>query len=350
MEKLDLKSQTLEELSALMKEWKEPAFRAGQIFEWLYRGVRDFEEMTNLSKSLREKLREKTYINQITIENKLVSTIDGTVKYLYRLEDGECIETVLMRYDHGNSICLSTEVGCAMGCGFCASTIGGLRRRLHASEILDQILETQRDIGERVDSVVLMGIGEPLDNFEAVVTFLKNANHPKGLGIGMRHFTLSTCGLVDQIDELAKLELPITLAISLHAAKDDQRSTIMPINKKWPLAELISACHRYIQTTGRRITFEFALISEVNDDLETAEELTKLLSGMLCHVNLIPVNPVEEKNFEKPDREKIDRFCQHLEKRGIPATVRRKLGADIQASCGQLRRKREADIKGGQNQ
>ena len=340
-EKVDLKSLRFEQLADFVRELGEPAFRTKQIFEWLYRGVLSFDEMTNLSKALRAKLEERAFINRIEIEKKLVSSIDGTIKYLYRMMDGECVETVLMRYTHGNSICLSTEVGCAMGCAFCASTIGGLKRRLAASEIIDQVLMTEKDTGERVDSIVLMGIGEPLDNFESVAAFLHNINHPSGLNIGMRHISLSTCGLVPRIRQLEQMNLPITLSVSLHATDNETRDKIMPVNHKYRIEELLAACRSYAASTRRRITFEFAIISGVNDELSTAKALAELLRGMLCHVNIIPVNPVTERGFVQPDRPKIDRFADYLNQHGIPATVRRRLGADINASCGQLRRKRE---------
>ena len=329
---------TMEELTSYIKELGEPSFRAKQIFEWLYRGVTSFDEMTNLSKSTREKLEQNAYISYPKIKNKLVSKIDGTVKYLYEMPDGECVETVVMEYNHGTSICVSTEVGCKMGCAFCASTIGGLVRRLSAGEIADQIIFSQKDLGKRIDSIVLMGIGEPLDNFDNVVTFLKNINDKNGLNIGMRHISLSTCGIVPKIYELAELNLPITLSISLHATDNKKRDEIMPINHRYTIEELIAACKDYIKVTGRRISFEYAVISGVNDSIADASKLCTLLKGMLAHVNVIPVNEVRERGFVKPDRKRIDEFVDYINKRGISATVRRKLGGDINASCGQLRR------------
>lgn len=329
---------TMEQLGTFIKELGEPPFRAKQVFEWFHKGVTSFDEMTNLSKMTREKLDNVAYISYPKIKNKLVSKIDGTVKYLYEMLDGECVETVVMEYNHGTSICVSTEVGCKMGCAFCASTIGGLVRRLSAGEIADQIIFSQKDLGKRIDSVVLMGIGEPLDNFENVVTFLKNINDKNGLNIGMRHISLSTCGVVPKIYELAKLNLPITLSISLHATDNEKRDQIMPINHKYPIEELLSACKEYIKITGRRISFEYAVISGVNDSISDAAKLCKLLKGMLSHVNVIPVNEVRERGFVKPDRKRIDEFVNYINKQGISATVRRKLGGDINASCGQLRR------------
>ncbi len=337
---IDLKSLTMEELSAFLKELGEPKFRAKQIFAWLMKGVSDFDEMTNLSKKTREILREKSYISKLEIEMKLVSAIDGTVKYLFRLDDGECIESVVMRYNHGLSICISSQVGCRMGCGFCASTIGGLVRNLTPGEILNQVIFAQKDIGERISNIVMMGIGEPFDNFDNVIKFLKNVNNPEGLNIGHRHISISTCGVVPKIYQLADMGLQINLCISLHAPNDDARNKLMPINRKYDVKTLLEACRYYIKKTSRRITFEYSLINGVNDSIEEAQKLCKLLSGMLCHVNLIPVNTVEETNYKKGSRESIKRFCEYLNSNKINATVRRELGSDISASCGQLRRKR----------
>lgn len=338
MTKIDIKSLTYEELKDYVASLGEPSFRAKQIFEWLHRGVISFDEMTNLSKAAREKFSAASYISYPVIENKLVSKIDGTVKYLFRLNDGECVETVVMRYNHGISICVSTEVGCKMGCAFCASTIGGIVRKLTAGEIADQVIFSQKDLGERIDSIVLMGIGEPLDNFENVIKFIKNINDENGLNIGMRHISLSTCGIVPKIRELEALNLPITLSISLHATDNDKRSKIMPVNNKYPIEELIKACKSYTNTTGRRISFEYAVISGVNDGIHDAATLCELLKGMLAHVNVIPVNEVAGKGFVKPDRAAIDKFVNYINEHGISATVRRKLGSDINAACGQLRR------------
>lgn len=338
---VDLKSLTMDELSEFLEELGEPKFRAKQIFAWLLKGVEDFDEMTNLSKKTRELLREKSYISKLEIEMKLVSAIDGTVKYLFRLDDGECIESVVMRYNHGLSICISSQVGCRMGCGFCASTIGGLVRNLTAGEILNQVIFAQKDMGERISNIVMMGIGEPFDNFDNVIKFLKNVNNPEGLNIGHRHISISTCGVVPRIYELADMGLQINLCISLHAPNDEARNALMPINRRYDVKTLITACRDYIKKTSRRITFEYSLISGVNDSIEEAQKLCKLLSGMLCHVNLIPVNTVEERNYKKGSRESIRRFCEYLNNNKINATVRRELGSDISASCGQLRRKRD---------
>ena len=335
---IDLRSLTFDELAEFVAELKEPKFRTKQIFEWLSKGVCDFDEMTNLSKATREKLREKSYISKLEIERKLVSKLDGTTKYLFRLDDGNCIETVVMRYNHGLSVCISSQVGCLMGCAFCASTIGGKVRDLTSGEILNQIIFAQKDLGERISNVVMMGIGEPFDNFCNVVKFLKNVNNPDGLNIGYRHISISTCGIIPKIDELADMKIPINLCISLHAPNNKIRDKIMPVNKKYRIEELIRACKRYIDKTTRRITFEYSLIKGVNDREEDAKELVELLSGMLCHVNLIPVNRVEESGFEHGDKKSIMSFSEYLNNRKINATVRRELGSDINASCGQLRR------------
>ena len=342
---IDIKSLTFEQLEAFLAEIGQPKFRAKQIFAWLYRGVCSFEEMSDISKDTRKLLAEKAYISYPEIEEKHVSKIDGTVKYLYRLRDGQCVETVIMRYKHGITACVSCQVGCRQGCAFCASTIGGLVRDLTAGEIADQIIFSQKDIGERIDNIVMMGIGEPLDNFENVIAFLKNINDKNGLNIGMRHISLSTCGIVPMIDRLAELDLQITLSVSLHAPDNDTRNKIMPVNRKYPLETLIDACRRYYTKTGRRISFEYALISGVNDSKVEADKLGNLLEGMGAHVNLIPVNPVKERSFEKPDRQKIEAFVKYLENVGVTATVRRKLGADIEAACGQLRRNRNEKVK-----
>lgn len=336
---IDLRSLEFGELEELLKGMGEPKFRAKQIFSWLSMGVCEFDEMTNISKKTREKLMEKSYISKLTIREKYISKIDGTVKYLFTLDDGNCIETVVMRYKHGLSVCISSQVGCRMGCGFCASTIGGLYRSLTSGEILNQVIFAQKDIGERISNIVMMGIGEPLDNYDNVIRFLHNVNHPDGLNIGYRHISLSTCGLVDKINRLADEMLPITLSISLHAPNNEIRDKIMPVNKKYRVEELIKACKAYINKTGRRISFEYSLISGVNDSEENAYELYKLLKGMLCHINLIPVNHVEERDFHKGDEDSIKRFLNKLLSLGMNATVRRELGSDISASCGQLRKK-----------
>ena len=336
---IDLKDFEYSELENFLKEQGEPKFRAGQIFEWLSKGVTSFDEMTNISKATREKLAKVSFVSTLKIREKYVSKLDKTTKYLFELPDGNCIESVVMYYNHGISICISSQVGCRMGCGFCASTIGGLYRSLTPGEILNQVIFAQKDIGERISNIVMMGIGEPLDNFENVIKFLHNVNHEKGLNIGYRHISLSTCGLVPKIYELAKANMPITLSVSLHAPNNEIRNSIMPVNKKYPIEELITACRDYIKTTTRRISFEYSLISGVNDSKENAEELARLLKGMLCHVNLIPVNKIEEREYHKGNKKEIRAFCERLNSLGINATVRRELGSDIQASCGQLRKK-----------
>ncbi len=334
----DIKSMLLTELKAELAERGEPNFRAGQIYTWLHRGVRSFDEMTNLPAALRTALAAQYELTAPVVARRLDSKQDGTIKYLWRLKDGNCVETVLMRYHHGNTVCISSEVGCPMGCAFCASTIGGLVRRLNASELLDQVLFTQIDSGLPVSNIVLMGIGEPLDNYDAVRRFLELVNSPEGMNIGMRHISLSTCGLVPQIDRLAQENLQLTLSVSLHAPTDELRSCIMPVNRAYPVAELIAACRRYFETTGRRISFEYALIRDVNDTPEAAQTLCKLLRGMAAHVNLIPLNNVAESPFKPSLPQTVRAFQQSLETQGITATVRRTLGGDINASCGQLRR------------
>ena len=336
---IDLRSMEYGELEEFIVELGEPKFRAKQIFSWLMQGVDDFSQMSNISKKTQEKLQEKAYISKLKIREKYVSKLDGTVKYLFQLDDGNCIETVVMKYKHGLSVCISSQVGCRMGCGFCASTIGGLYRSLTSGEILNQVIYAQKDIGERISNIVMMGIGEPLDNYGNVIKFLHNVNHPDGLNIGYRHISLSTCGLVDKINKLADEKLPITLSISLHAPNNEIRNKIMPVNKKYNVEELIKACKEYINKTNRRISFEYSLISGVNDSEENATELAKLLKGMLCHINLIPVNHVEEREYYKGDALSIKRFMEKLISLGMNATVRRELGSDISASCGQLRKK-----------
>ena len=338
MVKKDIKSMTLAEIEAEMKSLGQPKFRAGQIFDWLQkRCVTSFDEMTNLSKELRSLLADGYYIANCEIEDRFDSKLDETVKYLFRLSDGECIEIVLMKYEHGWSICISSQVGCRMGCKFCASTIGGLVRSLTASEMLSQIMTAQKDRGIRISNIVMMGIGEPFDNYENVVRFLTLVGDEKGLNIGMRHISLSTCGRVDGIRRFMELDSQITLSVSLHAPNDKIRNTMMPINKKWNVAELIASCRDYFNRTGRRISFEYALIKDVNDSRECADELIRLLKGLVCHVNLIPVNKVKENSYEKSDR--VREFCNYLNQNGMNATVRRTLGSDISASCGQLRQK-----------
>lgn len=341
---IDLRSLTFDELSEYITGLGEPKFRAKQIFAWISKGVEDFDEMTNISKATKEKMSKSSYISKLRIKEKYVSKLDKTTKYLFELDDGNCIESVVMYYKHGISICISSQVGCRMGCKFCASTIGGLYRSLTSGEILNQVIYAQKDIGERISNIVMMGIGEPLDNYDNVIKFLHNVNHPDGLNIGYRHISLSTCGLVDNIYRLAEEKLPITLSVSLHAPNDTIRNSIMPVNKKYNVEKLIRACKDYINTTTRRISFEYSLISGVNDSDENAKELASLLKGMLCHVNLIPVNHVEETGFNKGTNARIEAFMNKLISLGINTTVRRELGSDISASCGQLR-KRTLDTK-----
>ena len=333
----DIKSMTLEEITALLKEMGEPAFRGKQVFTWLHKGVKSFDEMTNLSKSLRSKLEENCYITVPTVARKQVSQLDGTIKYLWELRDGNCIETVLMQYHHGNTVCISSQVGCRMGCKFCASTVAGKVRDLSASEILDQVLFTQIDSGLPISNIVLMGIGEPLDNYDNVRRFLTLVNHVEGMNIGMRHISLSTCGVVPGIRRLAEEDLQLTLSISLHAPDQETRMTIMPVTKAYDVDMLIEACHEYFNKTGRRISFEYAMIDGVNDSDEQADLIAKKVKGMPAHINLIPLNEVEESPL-KPSR-RVAAFQKRLESHGLTATVRRKLGGDIDASCGQLRRK-----------
>lgn len=336
---INLKDLTYDELEDFLISLGEKKFRAKQIFTWLSRGVESFEQMTDISKDLRGKLSEVSYISKINIEKKLESKLDETKKYLLRLEDGNMVESVVMYYKHGITICISCQVGCAMGCRFCASTIGGKIRNLTAGEILDEVLCVQQDIGERISNIVMMGIGEPFDNFNNVVKFLKNVNNENGLNIGYRHISVSTCGIVPKIYEFAKLNIPVTLSISLHASDNNERSRIMPVNNAYNIDELIKACKEYINSTHRRISFEYAVINGVNDSAATAHRLARLVKGMLCHINIIPVNNVEENGFTKPSKEKIAAFVNVIDKYGIPVTVRRELGSDISASCGQLRRK-----------
>ena len=336
---MNLKSMTLGEMTQLFKDMGQPAFRAKQVYTWLHRGVRSYEEMINLPKPLRERLAAEYPIYAPKVVRKQESQRDGTIKYLWQLSDGNCVETVLMRYHYGNTVCISTEVGCRMGCAFCASTLGGLVRRLEPFEMLDQVLFTQVDSGQPISHIVLMGIGEPLDNFDNVMRFLELVNSPEGMNISMRHISLSTCGLVPKIDELAKRNLQLTLSVSLHAPNDAVRDTIMPVNKAYPSKELIDACRRYYEATSRRISFEYAMIQGVNDSRENAKELLRRMKGLPCHFNLIPLNHVEESPLKPSSRENVAAFQKCLEDGGIPATVRRTLGGDIDASCGQLRRK-----------
>ena len=334
-----LKSMTIDEIGAVLKELGQPAFRAKQVFSWLHKGVRSYEEMSNLPKALRERLAESYPLHTPQVVRKQESKKDGTIKYLWQLSDGNCVETVLMRYHYGNTVCISTEVGCRMGCAFCASTIGGLVRKLQPYEILDQVLFTQVDSGQPISHIVLMGIGEPLDNFDNVMRFLELVNHPEGMNISMRHISLSTCGLVPMIDKLAEKKLQLSLAISLHGPNDEIRNQIMPVNKAYPIDVLLAACRRYYDATSRRIHFEYAMIDGVNDTEQDARELIRRLKGLQAHVNMIPLNHVEESPLKPSSRQAVQRFQKILEDAGIPATVRRTLGGDIDASCGQLRRK-----------
>ena len=342
-EKIDLASMTKAELCDYFKSIGEPKFRAEQVFTWISRGA-SFSEMTNLSKALRDKLTENCIDTLPRVEEKLTSKLDGTVKYLFRLYDGACIESVFMKYNHGNTLCISSQVGCRMGCKFCASTIGGKARDLLPSELLGQVIAAEKDSGERISNIVMMGIGEPMDNYDNVIRFLKLVNAEGGLNIGYRHISLSTCGVVPGILKLAEEEFPLTLSISLHAATDEKRSEIMPVNKKWNISELLSACVVYYKKTGRRISFEYTLISGKNDSQADAAELGKLLkaafkgTGAPIHVNLIRVNEVAETGFKKGSEESIKLFAEKLSEYGIVATLRRRLGADVNAACGQLRR------------
>ena len=338
MEKTDILSLTLPELEMQMEEIGEKRFRAKQIFQWLHtKYVGSFDEMSNISLKLRTKLEDHFCIKSLKIVRRLESNIDNTVKYLYELSDGMFVETVLMEYKHGMSICLSTQVGCKMGCKFCASTIAGFERNLEPSEILQQIYCTQRDSGKKISGIVLMGIGEPLDNFQNVLKFMELISCPDGYGLSLRHVTLSTCGIVPKIRELAEKKLGITLSVSLHCPDNNGRSEIMPVNKTYNVNELIEATKEYIDITGRRVTYEYAVIDGVNSDRKSAEELVHLVKGINCHVNLIPVNSVKERNY-KSSRESALRFQKMLIDMGINATVRRTLGSDIDAACGQLRR------------
>ena len=347
MEKTDILSLELAELEDILVSLGEKKFRAKQVFQWLHvKRVLDFDKMTDISIQLRSTLKEKFCINGLFIQKKLESAIDNTVKYLYRLSDGNFVETVLMEYSYGYSICVSTQVGCKMGCNFCASAIAGYVRSLTPSEILLQIYETERDSGKRVSGVVLMGIGEPLDNFDNVMKFLSLLSHKDGNDMSLRHVSLSTCGIVPRIYELADKKLQLTLSVSLHCADNEGRSAIMPVNRKYDLSSLIEACRYYIDTTGRRVTFEYAVIDGVNSFAADADKLAALLRGMNCHVNLIPVNKVRERNYHTA-RSGVAEFAKQLGRRGINATVRRTLGSDIEAACGQLRR--DADKQSKQN-
>lgn len=338
--KKDIRAYTYEQLQEEMASLGEKKFRAKQIYEWLHvKLAEDFEEMTNLSKSLREKLEKEYTILPVKMLERQESALDGTNKFLFRLYDGNVVESVLMRYKHGNSVCISSQVGCRMGCRFCASTIGGLVRNLSPSEMLGQIYQIQRIIGERISNVVIMGTGEPLDNFENFLRFIRLLTDEHGLNISQRNVTVSTCGIVPKMLELAKEKLQITLALSLHGATQEKRKELMPVANKYELDEVLDACDAYFKETGRRITFEYSLVHGVNDRDEDAKELTAILKPRNCHLNLIPVNPIKERTFEQPSRKNALNFKNKLEKSGINVTIRREMGADIDGACGQLRRR-----------
>ena len=337
--KKDIASMLPQELELDFAAMGEPKYRAAQVFRWLGRGVRDFDNMSDLPASLREKLKESYRLYEPKVLSKQVSQQDGTIKYLWELADGHAVETVVMSYRHGNTVCISSQVGCRQGCAFCASTIGGLVRNLEPSEILDEVLFSQLDSGKPVSNIVLMGIGEPLDNFDNVMRFLALVNHPKGLNIGMRHISLSTCGLIERFDDLADRDLQITLSVSLHAPDDETRSRLMPANRGRGVEQLIDSCRRYYERTGRRISFEYAMIDGVNDSAFHARLLAKHARAVSAHVNLIPLNHVEERSFQPSTPGHMKAFIRILEDCGVNVTVRRKLGGDVDASCGQLRRR-----------
>ena len=343
---IDLKSMSLQEVTDTLKEMGEPAFRGKQAFTWLHKGARSFDEMTNLPKTLRDKLKSECILTVPKVARKQESRQDGTIKYLWELADGNCIESVLMRYHHGNTVCISSQVGCRMGCAFCASTIAGRVRNLTPAEMVDQVLFTQLDSGQEISNIVLMGIGEPMDNLDTVLKFLELINHADGMNIGMRHISLSTCGVIPGIERLADLGLQLTLSVSLHAPDSETRSRIMPVNRAYDVENLFDACHRYFRKTGRRISFEYAMIDGVNDHDWQADLIVKKVKGMPAHVNLIPLNDVVESPF-KPSR-RISAFQKRLESQGVTATVRRSLGGDIDASCGQLRRKAMEEQRKGE--
>ena len=335
----DIKAMLPDEIAAALAELGEPKYRAKQVFQWLARGVESFDEMTDVSKKLRETLKREFFITKLKMLRKQVSSIDGTIKYLWELPDGNAVETVVMQYRHGNTICISSQVGCRQGCAFCASTIGGLIRGLESSEMIDEVLYSERESGLKISNIVLMGIGEPLDNFDNVIRYLRLVNHPDGENIGMRHISLSTCGLTERFDELADLNLQLTLSVSLHAPDDETRSRIMPANRGRGVEQLISACSRYYEKTGRRISFEYAMIDGVNDTPYHAKLLAQHAKRVCAHVNLIPLNHVEERQFAPSTPEHMKAFIRILEEAGVNVTVRRRLGSDVDASCGQLRKK-----------
>lgn len=337
-EKRDIKAMLPEEIAADFKALGLPGYRAGQVFRWLGRGVTGFDQMSDLPKTLRESLKELYFIPTLTMLKKQESALDGTIKFLWQLSDGESVETVFMRYKHGNSVCISSQVGCRMGCAFCASTIGGKVRDLTASEILEEVLRTQIEAGAEISNIVLMGIGEPLDNFDNVLRFLRLVNHPEGMNIGMRHISLSTCGVVDGIDKLAEYNLQLTLSVSLHAPDDETRSKLMPVNRRYDVESLYSACERYFRKTGRRISFEYAMVRDTNDTPYHAKLLAQRLAGTGAHVNLIRLNYVSERGLQPSSEQTVRNFAKSLSDNGIAVTIRRRLGSDIDAACGQLRR------------
>ena len=339
MERIEIKSQSLPELKQTMESLGEKGFRAKQLYEWMHRKLADdFDEMSNLSKTLREKLKEHCTLTSLKVLEVQTSKIDGTQKYLFALEDGNVVESVLMKYKHGNSVCISSQVGCKMGCRFCASTIGGWTRNLLASEMLDQIYKIQKLSGERVSNVVVMGTGEPLDNYENLLRFIRMLSDENGLNISQRNITVSTCGIVPRMYDLAEEDLQITLAISLHASNQEKRAELMPIANKYSITEVLDACRNYFEKTGRRLTFEYSLVGGKNDSQEDARELAELIKGLNCHVNLIPVNPIKERDFVQSGKKVIEKFQNKLEKYQINVTIRREMGRDIDGACGQLRK------------
>jgi 23S rRNA (adenine2503-C2)-methyltransferase len=339
MEKTDIKSMDLEKLTSFVASLGEKPFRAKQLYEWMHKKLAsDYDEMTNLPKSLKEKLLQSAAFTSLVVVDEKISQIDGTRKYLFSLSDGNIIESVLMKYNHGNSVCISSQVGCRMGCRFCASTLDGLERNLTVSEMLDQIYRIQKLTGERVSNVVVMGSGEPMDNYDNLIDFIRLLTDENGLNISQRNITVSTCGIVPGIKKLADEDLQITLALSLHAPNDEVRKTLMPIAKRYSLSEVLPACQEYFEKTGRRLTFEYSLVSGVNDNLKEAKALADLLKGINGHVNLIPVNPIKERDYVQSDRKAILDFKNYLEKNGINVTIRREMGRDINGACGQLRK------------
>ena len=349
MKKKDIKFLFLPELEAEIRELGDKTFRAKQIYQWLHQKlVTDFDQMSNISKDLREKLKEHYILTALNAIDVKISQIDGTRKYLFRLADGNVIESVWMQYHHGNSVCISSQVGCRMGCRFCASTLDGLERNLTAAEMLDQIYRIQAQTGERVSNIVIMGSGEPMDNYDNVVRFVRMISDPNGLNISQRNITISTCGIVPGIRKLAQEDLQVTLALSLHAPNDEVRKTLMPVANSYRLVDVLAACREYFEKTGRRLTFEYSLVSGVNDNLQEAKALAALLKGMHGHVNLIPVNPIKERDYVQSSQKAIQDFKNYLEKNGINATVRREMGRDINGACGQLRKSYlEEESKGG---